>query len=88
MLTKRKKQTAIKDSQRHEKDTGSAEVQIGVLTKRISELADHLKKHSKDHHSRRGLIMMVGKRRKFLQYLARTDEKKYTKISKKLTLEA
>ncbi|MEK7542871.1 MAG: 30S ribosomal protein S15 [Patescibacteria group bacterium] len=88
MLTKRKKQTVIKESQKHEKDTGSAEVQIGLLTKRISELADHLKKHAKDHHSRRGLIMMVGKRRKFLQYLHKTDEKKYIKIAKKLSLES
>ena len=88
MLTKRKKQTAIKETQKHDKDTGSAEVQIGILTKRISELADHLKKNPKDHHSRRGLVMMVGKRRKFLQYLARTDEKKYQKVSKKLAIES
>ena len=88
MLTKRKKQTAIKDFQVHDTDTGSAEVQIGLLTKQIKALADHLKKKSKDHHSRRGLLMMVGKRRRFLQYLKRTDEKKYDKLAKKLELEA
>ncbi|MFA5870505.1 MAG: ribosomal protein S15 (BS18) [Parcubacteria group bacterium LiPW_41] len=88
MLTKRKKQTAIKDFQVHDTDTGSAEVQIGLLTKQIKALADHLKKNSKDHHSRRGLLMMVGKRRRFLQYLKRTDEKKYDKLAKKLELEA
>jgi len=88
MLTKRKKQTVIKDFQVHDTDTGSAEVQIGLLTKQIKALADHLKKNSKDHHSRRGLLMMVGKRRRFLQYLKRTDEKKYDKLAKKLELEA
>ncbi|MFH1192944.1 MAG: 30S ribosomal protein S15 [Candidatus Jorgensenbacteria bacterium] len=86
MLSKRQKQNAIKDHQRHETDTGSAEAQIGLLTKQISELADHLKKHPKDHHSRRGLLMMVGKRRKFLQYLKREDERQYERITKKLAL--
>ena len=88
MLTKRKKQTVIKDFQVHDTDTGSAEVQIGLLTKQIKTLADHLKKNPKDNHSRRGLLMMVGKRRRFLQYLKRTDEKKYDKLAKKLELEA
>ncbi|MDO8557146.1 MAG: 30S ribosomal protein S15 [Candidatus Jorgensenbacteria bacterium] len=88
MLTKRKKQTVIKEHQKHDRDTGSAEVQIGILTKRISELANHLKKNAKDHHSRRGLIMMVGKRRKFLEYLKHTNEKKYEKLAKKLAIEA
>jgi len=87
MLSKRKKQVVIKEYQVHEKDTGSAEAQIGLLTKQIQELAGHLKKHPKDHHSRRGLLMMVGRRRKFLQYLEREDEKKYAKITKKLELE-
>jgi small subunit ribosomal protein S15 len=86
MLSKRKKQAVVEEHQKHETDTGSAEVQIGLLTKRIEELAGHLKKHSKDHHSRRGLLMMVGKRRRFLQYLAREDEKAYNKIAKKLKL--
>ncbi|MFA6365008.1 MAG: 30S ribosomal protein S15 [Candidatus Paceibacterota bacterium] len=88
MLTKRKKQSAIKDFQMHATDTGSAVVQVGLLTKQIKALADHLKKHTKDHHSRRGLLMMVGKRRRFLQYLKREDEKKYEKLVKKLEIEA
>lgn len=88
MLTKRKKQVVIKDFQTHTTDTGSAEVQVGLLTKQIKSLADHLKKHAKDHHSRRGLLMMVGKRRRFLQYLKREDEKKYDKLVKKLDIEA
>ncbi len=86
MLSKRKKQSVVKDYQRHDTDTGSAEVQISLLTKQIKALADHLKKHPKDNHSRRGLLMMVGKRRKFLQYLKRENEKHYEKLAKKLTL--
>ena len=58
-------------------DTGSPEVQIALLTKRILELTEHLKKHKKDNHSRRGLLQMVGKRRRFLEYLKRKDEKRY-----------
>lgn len=88
MLTKRKKQSTIKEFQMHTTDTGSAEVQVGLLTKQIKALADHLKTHAKDHHSRRGLLMMVGKRRRFLQYLKREDEKKYEKLVKKLEIEA
>ena len=76
----------MKDLQLHETDTGSADVQIGLLTKRINELTSHLKKNAKDHHSRRGLLKMVGKRKKLLSYLAKTDEKKYEKIIKKLGL--
>ncbi len=87
MLTKRQKQNALKDHQRHETDTGSAEAQIGLLSRQIQALADHLKKHPKDHHSRRGLLMMVGKRRKFLQYLKREDEPRHTKLVKKLALD-
>ena len=86
MLTKRQKQTIVKEHQKHEKDTGSAEVQIAILTKQIKELADHLKKNPKDHHSRRGLLLMVGKRRRFLQYLEREDEKGHGKLVKKLGL--
>jgi small subunit ribosomal protein S15 len=88
MLTKRQKQNTIKDSARHEKDTGSSEVQISLISRRIKLLADHLKKNPKDFTSRRGLLMMVGKRRKLLQYLKETDEKNYSKIAKKLELEA
>jgi len=64
MLSKQKKQSLIKQYQVHEKDSGSAEVQIALLTKQIEALAQHLKKHPKDHHSRRGLLLMVGKRRR------------------------
>ena len=87
MLSKKKKQSAVKDFARHETDTGSAEVQIALLSRQVKALADHLKKHPKDHHSRRGLLMMVGKRRKFLQYLKRENEKHYDKLVKKLELE-
>jgi small subunit ribosomal protein S15 len=88
MLSKRQKQATIKDFQLHDKDTGSAETQIALLSKQIKELTLHLKKHPKDHHSRRGLLMMVGKRRKFLQFLRRENEKSYEKLMKKLELES
>lgn len=88
MLSKKKKQVAIKDYARHDTDTGSSEVQIAILSKQIKALADHLKKHAKDHHSRRGLLMMVGRRRTLLSYLKREDEKSYDKLVKKLELEA
>lgn len=88
MLSKRKKLNAIKGYARHETDTGSAEVQIALLSKQIAALAAHLKTHAKDHHSRRGLLMMVGKRRKFLKYLERENEPRYRKTVKKLELEA
>ncbi len=88
MLTKRQKQNVMKDSARHEKDTGSSEVQISLLSRRIKLLADHLKKNPKDFTSRRGLLMMVGKRRKLMQYLRENDEKSYSKIAKKLEIEA
>ena len=87
MLSKQKKTRVINEHKVHDTDTGSAEVQIGLLTKQIKELADHLKKHPKDHHSRRGLLMMVGKRRRFLQFLEKTDEKRYGKLLKKLKIE-
>jgi len=86
MLTSRKKQKIIKEYQIHEKDTGSNEVQVALLTKRINELIDHLKKHPKDHHSRRGLLKMVGKRRRFLEYLKKNNPKSYTAIIKNLGL--
>jgi small subunit ribosomal protein S15 len=86
-LTKRKKQSTIKQSQQHEKDTGSAEVQISLLTKRIEELVDHLKKHPKDNHSRRGLLKIVGKRRRLLRYLKRENEKRYEETTKSLGIE-
>lgn len=86
MLTSRKKLNIIKEVQVHETDTGSAPVQIGILTRQIDELAGHLKQHPKDNHSRRGLLKMVNKRRKLLKYLEKNDEKKYNKVIKKLGL--
>lgn len=86
-LSKKQKQSTIKKSRQHNKDTGSAEVQIGLLTKRIEELVDHLKNHSKDNHSRRGLLKMVGKRRRLLQYLKQENEKKYEETTKSLGIE-
>lgn len=70
----------------HDKDTGSIEVQVALLTSRIKELTEHLKTHKKDHSSRRGLIMMVNKRRKLLTYLKREDEARYKELIKRLGL--
>ena len=70
----------IKKYQSHKEDTGSTEVQIAILTKKVSELTKHLKEHKKDFDSRRGLLMMVGKRRRLLNYLKSTKEDKYTKL--------
>lgn len=74
------------DYERHEKDTGSSDVQIALLTRQIQELAEHLKVHTKDHSSRRGLIAMVARRRKLLDYLRRTDADRYRGLLKKLGL--
>jgi len=86
MLTSHKKQKIIKEYQIHEKDTGSSEVQTALLTKRINELVAHLKKNPKDHHSRRGLLKMVGKRKRFLDYLKKNNPKSYSALVKKLGL--
>ncbi len=86
MLKTDKKSKIIKDYKIHEKDTGSSDVQIAILSKEIDELAKHLKKHPKDNHSRRGLLGMVSKRRKLLDYLMKDDEKRYKKVIKKLGL--
>ncbi len=86
MLTKRKKENAIKEVRRHDSDTGSPEAQVSLLTKQIEELSKHLKKHKKDFHSRRGLLQMVADRRKHLKYLERNDEKSYKSLVKKLEL--
>jgi small subunit ribosomal protein S15 len=86
MLTPRKKKNIIKEHGAHESDTGSAKIQISLLTKQIEELVSHLKKHPKDVHSRRGLLKMVGKRRRLLRYLARTDSKTHSSLVKKLGL--
>ena len=88
MLTKRVKSRVINEHKKHEKDTGSAQVQIGVISRRIDELAAHLKKNQKDHHSRRGLLKMVSKRRKLLSYLKKNEPSQYEKIVKKLELSA
>ncbi len=86
MLTAKKKQKVIKEHRIHEKDTGSPEVQVAVLSKKIDELAGHLKKHKKDNHSRRGLIKMVADRRGHMKYLERKDKARYEKLIKKLEL--
>jgi small subunit ribosomal protein S15 len=86
MLTKRKKENAIKEVRRHDSDTGSPEAQVSLLTKQIEELSKHLKKHKKDFHSRRGLLQMVADRRKHLKYLERNDAKSYKSLVKKLEL--
>jgi small subunit ribosomal protein S15 len=86
MLTKRKKENAMKEVRRHDSDTGSPEAQIGILTKQIEDLSKHLKKNAKDFHSRRGLLQMVADRRKHLKYLERKDEKAYKSIVKKFDL--
>ncbi|MGN1080907.1 MAG: 30S ribosomal protein S15 [Acutalibacteraceae bacterium] len=83
-MTKEEKTAIIQQYAVHEGDTGSAEVQIAVLTKRINELTEHLKIHKKDHHSRRGLLKMVGHRKNLLQYLAKKDINKYREIIEKL----
>ncbi|MEK7482034.1 MAG: 30S ribosomal protein S15 [Patescibacteria group bacterium] len=86
MLTARQKQNLIKEFKLHENDTGSIEVQISILTKQINELTGHLKTHPKDNHSRRGLLKMVGKRKRLLDYLSKNDNKSYTNIVRKLGL--
>jgi small subunit ribosomal protein S15 len=86
MLTNKQKEKVTKEVKRHEKDSGSPEYQIALFTERIKKLTSHLKKNSKDFHSRRGLLKMVAKRRKLMQYLEKKDEKAYKKIVKKLEL--
>ena len=85
-LTKEVKAKIIKDFAKSEKDTGSAEVQIAILSKEIEELTEHLKTHIHDYHSRRGLLKKVGQRRNMLQYLAKKDIQSYREVIKKLGL--
>ena len=85
-MNKEDKKKVIDKFQLHEKDTGSAEVQIAILTSRINELTEHLKTHKKDHHCRRGLLKMVGQRRRLLNYIKSEDIKKYRTIIEKLKL--
>lgn len=77
---KEAKDDLVKKYQTHKNDTGSTEVQVAILTKKVSDLTKHLKEHKKDFDSRRGLLMMVGKRRRLLNYLRKNDEEKYTKV--------
>ena len=86
VLEPEQKQEIVKKFQKHPKDTGSPEVQIALLTARINHLTEHFKSHPKDHHSRRGLLKMVGKRRKLLEYLKREDFERYQKVVKELGL--
>ena len=86
MLTQEAKDQIIKDNAVHEGDTGSPEVQIALLTARITYLTEHLKEHKKDHHSRRGLLKMVGHRRRLLSYLYKNDIERYRAIIAQLNL--
>ena len=85
-ITKEEKAAIIKEFGKNEKDSGSTEVQIAILTKRINSLTEHLKEHIHDFHSKRGLLMMVGKRRKLLDYLKENDVVSYRDLIKKLNI--
>ncbi len=85
-FTKEAKVEVVQQYRRNEKDTGSSEVQIAVLTSRISDLTEHFKQHKKDHHSRRGLLKMVSRRRRLLDYLRRVDRAKYQSLLSSLGL--
>ncbi len=86
MITKNKKERVMDKTKIHDKDTGSPEVQIAILTERIEELSSHLKKHKKDSHSRRGLLQMVADRQKHMKYLKEKAPKRLEKVVKKLNL--
>jgi small subunit ribosomal protein S15 len=86
VLAKTDKQKLIEDFRRDDSDTGSPDVQIAILTKRIDELTEHLKAHKKDHHSRRGLLKMVGRRRRLLEYVKRADIDRYRALIERLGL--
>lgn len=86
MLSKEVKLATIKKFARNENDSGSTEVQVALLTQKINQLSEHLKVHQKDYHSRRGLLMMVGKRNRLLKYLQNEDEAKYRSVIKELGL--
>jgi len=85
-LTKEKKSELIGKYGRGDGDTGSAEVQVALATERINELTEHLRTHAKDHHSRRGLLMLVGKRRRLLDYLKHKDAQRYSDLIKRLNI--
>jgi small subunit ribosomal protein S15 len=84
MITSQKKQVTIKNLQTHKTDTGSSAVQVGVITERIKELTEHLKVNKKDFAARRGLLQLVGKRRRLLKYIAEGDSQKYFELIQKL----
>ena len=86
MLSAKQKNIIIKKFQTHKDDTGSPEVQIAILSKEIEEVSEHLKIHRKDNHSRRGLLKMVGNRRRLLRYLKNEDQKRFEKLAEKLKL--
>lgn len=86
MLSKQEKDALIKKYRTHKDDTGSPEVQIAILTKEIEQVSEHLKVHKKDNHSRRGLLKMVGNRRRLLRYLRQEDQKRFEKLVEKLKL--
>ena len=86
MLKVKEKENIIKSFQSHQTDTGSSEVQVAIFTEEIKRLTEHLKKHQKDHHSRRGLLKMAAKRKKLLDYLKKENEKRYKLVIKKLDL--
>ncbi|MDD5584074.1 MAG: 30S ribosomal protein S15 [Candidatus Omnitrophica bacterium] len=86
MLTKVRKKKLIEKFKEHQQDTGSASVQVALLTERINYLTDHLKKHKKDFHSRRGLLMLVGRRRRLLTYLKKKAPQSYGEVAKELDL--
>ena len=85
-ITAEKKQELIKEFGTNEGDTGSADVQVAILTERINNLTEHMKTHKKDYHSRRGLLIMVGQRRRLLDYLKRTEAARYDSLIKRLGL--
>jgi len=85
-ITQQTKTALIQDYRTHDSDTGSPEVQIALLTRRIEHLTDHFKVHAKDHHSRQGLLKMVGKRRRLLDYLRRKDPARYQEVISRLGL--
>jgi len=85
-LLNEQKNSIITEFKTHDQDTGSAEVQVALLTSRINQLTEHLKQHKKDHHSRRGLLMMVGHRRRLLNYLSRKDINRYRAVVNRLGL--
>lgn len=82
----KEKKEIIENFQVHETDTGSTEVQVALLTERINHLVEHLKVHKKDHHSRRGLLILVGRRRRYLKYLRRNNPENFAKVTTKLEL--